>query len=131
MKKRLRYFLAVAVATLFLACTTNKPEIILEAPEDGTEFYTGYDVHFVATLTDSYGLTSYSIQINGGDGAFHFDQTWALHNEKEIELHHHEIIIPENASPGHYLFTISCINKKRGKTKISRNIEIVPLPFFE
>jgi len=123
--------MAIAVIS---SCTSNKSDIILEAPEDGAMFFTGYDVHFVAEIMDELGVKSYSIKIadkrgktDRREGAmpFRYNRTWELHNEKEVHLHHHEIIIPGRAAPGDYRFTISCINGAGNKSKVSQNIRIV------
>lgn len=125
---------AIVGALLMFACTSKVvPAIKLEAPEEGSEVYVGRDLHFVAFLKDSRGLASYAIlilPIEGetlvGDAAFNvsYNNTWTLPNEKIIQLHHHEITIPEDAATGKYLFTLSCTNRSKNKAEVSRVITI-------
>ena len=138
--------LATAALLIISACTIGKPEITIEAPEDGSQFVAGYDVHFATLLVDSLGLKSYSIEITGKEGEvdnsdcvvpFSFKQTWDLRDLPDEKLsfqHHHEIIIAENAAPGNYIFTLSCKNKAGRKSTVSKNIIIItpaslPAPF--
>ena len=125
--------MAIAIAVIY-SCTSNKSDIILEAPEDGAMFFTGYDVHFVAEITDDLGVKSYSIKITdkrgktdkrNGATPFRYNRTWELPNEKEVHLHHHDITIPMRAAPGDYRFTLLCINGAGNKSKVSQNIRIV------
>jgi len=136
--------MGAALVAVVLICACKKeniyPTIELEAPEDGTEFFAGYDVHFVAELADSLGLKSYTITItakagetNLGAGAvpYGYEKSWDLYELKEVMLHHHEIIIPANAATGNYVFTIACTNMANKQSKVSRGIQIIALPNFE
>ena len=118
--------IAITAIILLYACKpVNPPIIMLEAPQDGSEFFAGYDVHFATHLADSIGLASYAIQITDKDGKVTFDKTWDLPDVKEQFLHHHQIIIPQDAVSGNYVFTITCKNKKGKTSGVSNNIRIV------
>ena len=133
MKHLFKPSLLLLLLPLMAACTTAKPQITLEAPEEGAQCAIGNDIHFVAMLSDSRGLKTYSIQIAPKEGGtvssgtvpFHYHQTWELFNEKETHLHHHQIIIPPNAAPGTHLFTIVCTNKSGKKSTTAVPIEVV------
>ena len=135
--KRMLIQFTLLLLPVMVACTVNSPEITLGGPEDGNEFYAGYDVHFEARLIDSLGLKSYSIEVvakpeeidtSGDVVPFTYKRKWELSREKEVFLHHHEIFIARNAAPGAYLFTLSCTNR-RGKTaKVTRNIGVLQWP---
>ena len=127
----------VAATLLICACKavvpTIVPTITLEAPEEGSVFTAGYDVHFVAVLADSLGLTSYSVQIAPKKGEveamegtipFNYMNTWELQEQKELMMHHHEVVISNDAAEGNYVFTITCTNKAQKASKLERNITI-------
>ena len=126
--------IAISTMLIFSSCITSVPTITLEAPEDGSEFYAGYDVHFAAQLEDKIGIASYSIQItpveNGTDNnqdavPFHYQNHWEMENETEVHLHQHDVIIPQDAAKGNYIFTLTCTNKKGRQTQVSVPIVIV------
>ena len=125
------------VGTLSLyACNTQAPLIFLEAPEEGSEIFAGYDVHFAALLQDKVGLSGYSVQIteiNGetdhGEDTVPFDylNSWDIEGEKEAHLHQHDIIVPHNAATGNYLFTLTCTNQKGRQSQVSVSVVVVKL----
>ncbi|MDR0413092.1 MAG: DUF4625 domain-containing protein [Dysgonamonadaceae bacterium] len=101
---------------------TTKPVIDLAEPEDGEQLLIGDDVHFVMDLSDNEALASYKIEIhNNFDNhehvragavdetvAFTFERTYALSGQKNVHIHHHDIEIPENATPGDYHLMVYC-----------------------
>jgi len=116
---------AIVATVLISACKSNVyPTIQLHAPEAGTEFLVGYDVHFVAMLSDSLGLKSYSIKITGDKGEL-YGNTWDLPEVKEMMLHHHEIFISGDTTPGFYTFTLSCTNTSKNESVVERGVSIV------
>ena len=118
--------IAISATVLMYACKPADPPIItLEAPEDGAVFYAGYDVHFATMLADSIGLASYGVQITDKEEKVTCGWTWDLPDVKEQFIHHHEIIIPKDAVPGDYIFTITCKNKKGKTSRVSKNIGII------
>jgi len=116
------------------------PVINLNAPEEGAVLSIGSDVHFDVELSDNEMLASYEVKIRSnfnkdkstksstskGDKTtkFSFQKSWDL-SESEVYIHHHEIIISENATPGNYSFTIYCVDAAGNKSHITRNIELI------
>jgi len=139
MKNTLTLLLTISMAAIAAHCVcscTNAPTptITLEAPEEGSEFYPGNDIHFSAILEDSRGLVSYQIEVNcisedennSLDAVpFSYQDTWELSNEKEAYLHHHDVIIPQDAALGRYLFTLSCTNRAGKEARVSVNVGII------
>ena len=105
------------------ACTDNndtdvtKPTIDLIEPEDGAELRIGSanGVHFEAEFADDVMLSSYKVDIhNNFDGHNHssnkavsttdftYTQSWSLSGHRNQTVHHHEIRVPADATPGKY-----------------------------
>jgi hypothetical protein len=149
MKTKISTLLVSAICLMasvsFISCNNeNKdktpPVINLNAPEDGAVLSIGSDVHFDVELSDNEMLASYEVEIRSnfnkdkstesstskGDKTtrFSFQKSWDL-SESEVYIHHHEIIISEDATPGNYSFAIYCVDAAGNKSHITRNIELV------
>ena len=69
MKKTSLLLLALLSILTFESCdNTPLPTINLMSPEEGTELYAGSGVHFVAELSDSIMLSSYTIELLANEG---------------------------------------------------------------
>lgn len=125
--------------TLFTSCDddgdTTPPSITLLAPSNETNLQIGKDIHFEAELSDDVMLHSYKIEIhNNFDGhdhgntyssgttAFSFQKSWDISDKKNTTIHHHEILIPENATPGNYHFIIYCTDAAGNESHMACNI---------
>ncbi len=69
MKKTSLLLLALLAVLTFESCDNTPPPVInLISPEEGAELYIGGGVHFVAELSDSIMLSSYTIELLANDG---------------------------------------------------------------
>lgn len=151
--KKIQYLAIVTIASLFTftSCSsddnadTQKPEVNLVAPAEGAKLEAGKDIHFDMIVSDNEGLGSYNVDIHDNfDGHDHsgenhthalkavvetkpftYNNTWQLGGVKNDNIHHHEIVIAENATPGKYHFAVKVLDKAGNQTMVFRNIEIV------
>ncbi len=137
----------IIASASFVACDkeegdVTKPEIILEAPTEGGTLYAGSDVHFEMELIDNVALGSYKVDIHnrfdghdhdhksaetGGhdDEPFEFNKTWSdIAGQRNAHVHHHEIVIPENATPGEYCFIVYCVDEAGNQSMVVKHINI-------
>jgi hypothetical protein len=121
----------------FFSCDngdTEKPVINLIEPENGEALLIGGDVHFEAEFSDNEKLASYKIEIHSNfDGHTHdlragsaeetvnftFAQTYDLSGKKNADVHHHDIKIPENATPGDYHLMVYCTDAAGNESHIA------------
>lgn len=137
---KLVYISAIILfSTLFSACTNDsedvsKPVINLIEPEDGHALKIGAAVHFEMELSDDTELRSYKVDIhNNFDGHNHtkavsetvdftYSKSWDVSGLKNTLVHHHEIVIPANATPGNYHLMVYCTDKAGNETYVARKI---------
>ena len=114
---------------------TVKPVINLIAPADGSTLKIGdaHGVHFDMELSDNVMLKSYKVNIHSNfDGHTHskasgktvdftFNKSWDV-TGKNTNVHHHEIVIPENATPGNYHLMVYCTDAAGNESYVARNI---------
>jgi uncharacterized membrane protein len=119
---------------------TVKPVINLIEPEEGDVLQIGDDVHFEMELSDDVALGSYKVNIHhnfDGHGheqkadegeetvAFEFNREWNdISGKKNTTVHHHEIEIPENATPGDYHLMVYCTDAAGNESYITVNVEL-------
>lgn len=119
---------------------TTKPVINLIEPEEGAILKIGDDhgVHFDVELSDDVMLKSYKVDIHPNfDGHVHFaslkaasettvdftfSKSWDVSGQKNTDIHHHEIKIPANATPGNYHLMIYCTDAAGNEAHLARNI---------
>ena len=144
MKTKIKFYLVGLMAIsslLFSSCDNNddgdttKPVINLIAPEEGAILKIGseYGVHFMVELSDDIMLKSYKVDIhNNFDGHGHtkvasntvdftFNKSWDV-SGKNTSIHHHEIKIQANATPGNYHLMVFCTDAAGNESYIARNI---------
>ncbi|MDR1981597.1 MAG: DUF4625 domain-containing protein [Tannerellaceae bacterium] len=129
--------------TLFVSCDndedTTKPVINLIEPEEGDVLQIGSDVHFEMELSDNDLLRSYKVDIHHNfDGHTHtsatkageetipfsYSHAWDISGQKNASIHHHEILIPENATPGDYHLVVYCTDASGNESYVAINIEL-------
>jgi uncharacterized membrane protein len=54
---------------------------------------------------------------------FEYDKSWNI-SGKNADVHHHEIKIPENATPGDYHLMVYCTDAAGNESHISVNVEL-------
>ncbi|GHU88917.1 hypothetical protein FACS1894155_04770 [Bacteroidia bacterium] len=119
---------------------TTKPVINLIEPEEGATLKIGdeHGIHFELELSDNMILKSYKADIHpnfDGHGHsaplkstssetvdFHFNKSWDVPGQKNVNIHHHEIVIPANATPGNYHLMIYCTDAAGNESYLARNI---------
>lgn len=142
------FFLALSaiICFSFTACDeeddaadTTKPVILLDEPADGDSLLIGDDVHFECDFSDNEALGSYLIEIhNNFDGhshkvssnltregeteAFYLKKSYELNNLRNTHVHHHDIVIPENATPGAYHLIVYCTDAAGNQAMVARDI---------
>lgn len=135
--------ISIITSISFTSCSndndgdTTPPVINLTAPTEGAVLNIGSDIHFDMELSDNEMLSSYKVEIhNNFDGhnhtkslkaedgttAFAFQKTWSVTGQKIAKIHHHEIIIPENATPGNYHLMVYCTDAAGNESYVARNI---------
>jgi hypothetical protein len=143
MKKRINFFTIctmVIFSTSFTGCKedsdTTKPVINLIEPEDGDILQIGDEegVHFDVELSDNEMLASYKVDIHSNfDGHSHtkstdetvdfeLNKSWDVSGKKNADIHHHEIKIPENATPGDYHLMVYCTDAAGNESHIAVNV---------
>ena len=53
---------------------------------------------------------------------FSFNRSYDISGKKTAHIHHHDIIIPANATPGDYHLMVYCTDAAGNETYIARNI---------
>lgn len=115
---------------------TEKPLINLLEPEENATLRIGNEVHFEMELIDNEALGSYKVEIHPnfddhGHGSvsrtatsvdFSFNRSWKLDPQKNMLIHHHEIIIPEDTTEGRYHLMVFCTDQAGNEAYIARNI---------
>lgn len=123
---------------------TTAPVINLIAPAEGTILKIGSEIHFDMEVADNEMLRSYKVEIhNAFDGhghghdhnhakaaeaietkPFSFQKDWDLSGKKDAKIHHHEIAIPADATPGKYHLMVYCTDLSGNESHVARNIEL-------
>ena len=139
-------FLAMS-AFVFVSCDNNdssdttKPLIELHEPEEGQALEIGneHGVHLEMDLSDDVMLKSYKIEIHsnfdhhshGGNsraaGAtvdFSFNKSYDISGQKTAHIHHHDIVIPVDATPGDYHLMVYCTDAAGNESYVARNIKL-------
>lgn len=145
MKKTSFYASLICLLTvssqLFIACDkddkgdTTKPVITLHEPEEGQVLKIGGDVHFEMDLADDVMLKSYKIDIHnnfdnhthantksGDEVPFVFRKEYDVSGQRTAHIHHHDIVIPENAHEGKYHLMVYCLDAAGNESRVTRNI---------
>lgn len=143
--KILSYVVLLAtVPFVFIACDSDKdvdltkPTIKLNTPAENAVLLIGdeHGVCFDADFEDDIMLSSYKIDIHNNFNnhehphthsdaetvAFSFEKTYDISGKRNVHVHHHEIKIPANATPGKYHLMIYCSDEATNETFIARNI---------
>jgi len=141
-----KYLFVILTLSLSPSCgeesDTVPPVINLIEPENEDLLHIGGDVHFEMELSDNEGLKSYKVEIhNNFDGHGHetavrstgqdavtvpfaFNKSWDVSGQKNASIHHHEIIIPADATPGHYHFMVYCTDEAGNESHAVCEVEL-------
>ncbi len=122
---------------------TTKPVIELNEPEEGQALKIGdeHGVHFEMDLSDDVMLKSYKIEIHSNfDHHSHGGKSRAAAGKqllilvstdltmcpdmKTAHIHHHDIVIPANATAGDYHLMVYCTDAAGNESYIARNIKL-------
>ena len=135
--------LMAVLAVFFVACNekeqgdVTKPVVRLLEPEDGDQLLIGdeHGVHFEMELSDDVMLKSYKINIHPNfdhhghnlskataTEDFNFNRAYDLSGMRNAQIHHHDIVIPANATPGDYHLMVWCTDAAGNQTQVVRNI---------
>jgi uncharacterized membrane protein len=134
---------AILTSVSLVSCDENsdttKPVINLIEPVEGDALEIGADVHFEMDLSDNEMLRSYKVEIHHNfDGhsheatraeeeetvPFYFENSWDVSGQKNAHIHHHEILIPANATPGDYHLEVFCTDAAGNEAFVVLNIEL-------
>lgn len=148
-RKYIQFFLILSLATIisvFTACDddggdTTPPVIELNKPAEGANLMIGSAICFDMELSDNEMLSSYKVEIhNNFDGhehgrsssraedgttPFQFQKSWSVAGQKNAKIHHHEINIPENATPGNYHLMVYCTDDAGNESYVARRIVLI------
>lgn len=116
----------------------TKPVIHLIEPAEGDSLLIGdpNGVHFDVELSDDVMLKSYKVNIHSNFNGhthtaiatkvattdFSYNKVWSLTGQKNAKIHHHEIIIPEDATPGEYHLMVYCTDEAGNESYVAREI---------
>jgi hypothetical protein len=131
--------LTAVFSFLFVSCDkgdTIKPVIDLIEPEEGAALQIGNPngVHLEMDLSDNEMLAAYKVDIHpnfdnhehtradNGTTDFYSVNSWVISGEKNTHIHHHEIKIPADATPGNYHFMVYCIDAAGNESHVARSI---------
>lgn len=140
-----------AVLTVcFTACHENeqsdvtKPVVLLEEPEEGAHLQIGdaHGVHFEMKLSDDVMLKSYKINIHpnfdhhghapskaaANTEDFNFNRVYDVSGLRNVDVHHHDIVIPAQATPGDYHLIVWCTDAAGNQTQVVRNVVLTNEP---
>ena len=134
---------------VFISCDdsdsdTTKPVIELHEPEEGQALKIGseYGVHFEMDLSDDVMLKSYMIEIHsnfdhhshgksrvaGETVDFSFNKSYDISGKKAAHIHHHDIMIPKDATPGDYHLMVYCTDAAGNETYVAVSYTHLTLP---
>lgn len=145
MKKYIIYSIISFIMCAFVtACSddkdvdTEKPVIEIDEPEDGDELLIGSSIHFECDFSDNVMLGSYMVEIhNNFDNHAHkvapayttenveplyLKKSFDLSGMRNAHIHHHDIFIPENTTPGKYHFMVYCTDASGNQSVVAREI---------
>ncbi|MDR1526957.1 MAG: DUF4625 domain-containing protein [Dysgonamonadaceae bacterium] len=114
---------------------TTRPVINLIEPaeDDVLQIGNSNGIHFEAEFSDDEALASYKVDIHPDfDGHTHtrssdetvdfeFNQSWPI-SGRNAPIHHHEIKIPENATPGDYHLMVYCTDVAGNESYIAVDV---------
>lgn len=60
--------------------------------------------------------------IGNRNGRFHIQQIVGCAGAKNASIHHHEILIPANATPGNYHLMVYCTDAAGNEAHLARNV---------
>ncbi|MDR1592726.1 MAG: DUF4625 domain-containing protein [Prevotellaceae bacterium] len=136
----------LALTALLLSCNgnnadTTKPVILLEEPCEGDSILIGDPdgMHLEMDLSDDVMLREYLVEIHNNfdqhghdapavqlaaedEQPFAFRKSWDLTGNRTKHVHHHEILIPENAQEGDYHIMIYCTDAAGNESYVARSI---------
>lgn len=147
MKTNFKLFIAgmaIILSVAAVSCDKNEgdttmPVINLIEPEDGDVLTIGDEIYLDMELSDDVMLKEYTVKIhsNFGEGHDHtrdvegektveftFQKSWDVSGKKNATIHHHEITIPANATPGDYHFMVFCTDAAGNETFVFSNVEL-------
>ena len=124
--------LLATVTFMFSSCDnddssdTIKPLIELHEPEEGQALEIGneHGVHFeIHSNFDhhSHGGNSRAVQETVD---FSFNRSYDVSGQKTAHIHHHDIVIPANATAGDYHLMVYCTDAAGNESYIARNIKL-------
>ncbi len=120
-------FFSSLVFGLFLAScgSSDGPEITLNDPSNGEVYQRGTDMHFDMDVSDESGLASYTIDIHadGLANGWEVNQTWPIEGTS-INVHHHELVIPDEVDPGEYHFEVIATDTDGNSSDVHVDIQI-------
>ncbi|MDR2954291.1 MAG: DUF4625 domain-containing protein [Prevotella sp.] len=145
-KINILYLSIISLTALFISFTscsnndgdTTPPVINLIAPAEGANIKIGSDIHFDMEVSDNEMLKSYKVEIHEnmsnphdhksktGENEteyFSYQNTWNdINGLKSKKVHHHDITITENATPGAYHLVVYCVDTAGNESHVARNI---------
>jgi len=127
MKKFSFAVMGVALSGLLFitGCSSSDIKITLNDPKEDEVLTRGDDVHFDMDIESPNELKEYEIHIHGKmAGGWDFEEEYPL-TGKNINVHHHDIIIPADAAVGKYDFEVKVkdVEGNEAKKKIHVSIQ--------
>lgn len=105
-------------------------------PQDGAIVKIGDrgGLHFDMILEDDVMLDSYKLEVYENFGNFNphkvdaatvdflLDKTYDVFGRDKARVHHHDVQIPANTTPGYYHFIVTCKDAAGNESSVIRNV---------
>lgn len=135
----------LATLTLFSSCQkepqdNERPVVELKAPTQGATLKIGgeHGVHFEMFVKDNVMLKSYKLEVHnnfdhhahaaafrdGNEKPFFFQKEYDLSGKKEDNIHHHDIVIPEDVQEGDYHLMVQVLDEAGNQTTVARDVRL-------
>lgn len=111
MKKAIILFSTSLIITGLIGCGKDEgPQLTLIEPTNHQTYARGTDIHFDLQIKSEEELASCRIYLHKESGAgWEFDSTYAIIG-RNIELHHHDMVIPSDAAVGEYHLDVTVVD---------------------
>jgi hypothetical protein len=125
MKNQVLFLAAGIIFTGLMGCGKDDgPQLTLIEPTNHQAYARGTDIHFDMQISSEEELADCRIYLHKESGAgWVFDSTYVI-TGKNIEIHHHDMVIPPDAAVGEYHLDVTVRDVAGKSTKRDVHIDI-------
>lgn len=73
-------------------------------------------------IHNNFGHHSHDTKVIGSTVDFTFNRSYSISEQKTAHIHHHDILIPADATPGDYHLVVYCTDTAGNEAHVARNI---------